>query len=470
MRILVLADDESVLPWMDALQQRGDKLAYCWTPSVTLKKAIEENWPDVSFVEREAIPECEADDIGVLVGGRGSDVFVEARQLGQCGRPILVVTTSSGPTSSLFELMPLWEEGRTQIVPAFERPLAALSLREKVPTRPDRIEFERTVSLAGPLSLQRVYELFFQDVCSLHQLGSQLNADGQPADWEAIQTVWTGQQEKQIAAGSIMLSGGQLPESTWVLKSGSSDDWKLTLWKANQSTQFSSSDVSPENLSVSRAELLQRFGKLKSNASNNSTPGWEDVMRCGHLLAAAQNSATRQRRVAIQQESGSERSQFKTQMATFGCGALLWAMFGAIGLLGIASALDPRDREQKAAEVAGFVLTEVDFIGDSAQLTEEGAFHVQQISEDWSSTTAPVIVVDSGKNSVANDRRTTVAETLNSEYGRDDEQRVLVRQLKGVWFQRLVVLGWCLVFGPLGLVLLAQVLIVASHPGRDSST
>ncbi|MCA8991234.1 MAG: hypothetical protein KDA88_04605 [Planctomycetaceae bacterium] len=470
MRILVLADDESVLPWMDSLRQRGDELAFCWTPSVTLRETLQESWPDVKLIEREAISDCEADDVGVLVGGRGSDVFVEARQLGQCGRPILVVTASAGPTSSLFELMPLWEEGRTQIVPAFDCPLAALSFQENSPFRPDRIEFERTVSPAGPLNLQRVYELFFQDVYALHQLGSQLNADGQSADWEAIQTVWTGQQEKYIAAGSIMLSGGQLPESTWTLKSGPNDGWKLTLWKADQSTQFSSSDVSAEYLDASRLDMVRQFGSPEGSPPVIAATGWEDVMWSGHLLAAAQNSATRQRRVAIQQESGSERSQFKTQMATFGCGALLWAMFGAIGLLGIASALDPRDREQKAAEVAGFVLTEVDFVGDSAQLTEEGAVHVQQISEDWSSTTAPVIVVDSGQSTAANERRETVAETLTSEYGRDDEQRVLVRQLKGVWFQRLVVLGWCLVFGPLGLVLLAQVLIVASHPGRESST
>ncbi|MCA9030944.1 MAG: hypothetical protein KDA66_09060 [Planctomycetaceae bacterium] len=470
MRVLVLADDESVLPWMDAVQQRGDVLAFCWTPSVTLRESIEESWPEVRFIEREAIPECEADDIGVLVGGRGSDVFVEARQLGQCGRPILVVTSSAGPTSSLFELMPLWEEGRTQIVPAFERPLAALSLRENAHSQPDRIKFERTVSQAGPLSLQRVYELFFQDVCFLHQLGSQLNADGQTAEWEAIQTVWTGQQENQIAAGSIMLSGGQLPESTWTLKSGPNDGWKLTLWKGDQSTQFSSSDVSAEDLDASRFDMVRQFGSPEGSPPVIAAPGWEDVMWSGHLLAAAQNSATRQRRVAIQQESGSERSQFKTQMATFGCGALLWAMFGAIGLLGIASALDPRDREQKAAEVAEFVLTDADFVGDSPQLSEEGAFHLQQIAEDWSSTTAPVIVVDAAQDSVEAERRAMVAETLRSEYGRDDEQRVLVRQLKGVWFQRLVVLGWCLVFGPLVLVLLGQVLIVASHPGRESST
>ena len=132
--------------------------------------------------------------------------------------------------------------------------------------------------------------------------------------------------------------------------------------------------------------------------------------------------------------------------------------------------MDPRDREQRTSQAAGFVLSEADFSADASSLSDSGLSHVQQIADDWSSTTAPVVFDTTAIDSKAIERcKQQVRKMLEDKNLAGIDGRLIARPVAGVWFERLIFFGWVVVFGPLAFFLLAQLLIAASHPGRHDA-
>lgn len=459
---LVLAGDATVLPWMQAVVDRGDRVVRIVTLQESLAGRVRDQFPGfetLPFIQPELIsapPECDS----VLLSGADPSLFVAARQLGSTGLPVLVVTTSSGPSSALFDLMPLWEERRTKLVPGFSSGLEQFAEHLLGATIPSRVEFEREVPCASPLiTEQKAFDWFFQDVHWLTRLAGHSH---QPR-WEHVQAIWMGQQQQQLAEGMVTLSGTDAAETTWRIKpTTGTERWRLTLWDGESSQAWTNADV-PTGLQSDLTATLQRFDEALTTSSDDS---WNDVLLCGHLLAGVQRSLLKQRKVPVHFEEISERNQFKTQMSAIGCGVLLWAMFGAILLLAVAGTMDPRDREQRTAQAADFILSSPEFT-ETGALTENGQRHIELIATNWSSTTAPVLI--DLPESAGTTARPQVLAALQSHNLSGIDNRLLVRQRTGAWFERLVQLGWLAVFGPLLVFLAAQALIVLSNPGRSGN-
>lgn len=480
MLFLALTDDSSILPWLDGIRRGGDAVRGWWLSAVLDSTAAHVDLEVTSCLPVDAIHQSaiNGEAACLIVAGRHPGIFTLARDIGQFGIPILVVTTTAGPTSTLFELMPLWEEQRTMLTAGFSSGLER-RVSEYLDALGDaaaasRIEFTRAIAPAGGISTDRVEQHFFQDVHWLTRLAQKVASDPSKAEWELVHTVWTGQQQDKIAQGMVTLSGEQIPETTWTIRSSPTPEWTLTIWRNESSTVLRSSDPGPglaEDVDFTLHRLKQQLA-AKSRQTVSGEDTWSDVLQCGHLLAAVLNSATRQRRVAVHFESGSERSQFKSQMSTFGCGALLWAMFGTIAMLLLAATIDPRDREQRVAEAVNFILDDSDF-SPAGGLSTDGERHIDDMASQWSSTTAAVVIaVPFGQlpsDSAFQLRQREVLTALRQHKLEVPSDRLVIRPVVGQWFKSLIILGWAFVFGPLAILLLAQGLIVASHPGRGGS-
>ncbi len=187
-------------------------------------------------------------------------------------------------------------------------------------------------------------------------------------------------------------------------------------------------------------------------------------MRAFDLLDAARRSLTRKRTVELQFESTSERSQFKTQMTAVGCSLLLLTMFGMIGLLFAGRMLDPRDTQQKQSETAGFVLTDADF--DGTKLNSLGREKMTEIVENFDRRSATVLIDGHPESGEAVQRRAAVVQELSQAQLEGAEVRTLTRPLQGVWFKRAMLMAWIVLFLPVGIMLVIQLLIGVT-PNND---
>lgn len=472
LRYLLLTGEPAPLLWCEAIAQRGDALIAVYALDSVPLSAPSQSHPAIvarhfSRPEDIDVPQdCDA----VLIAGSDPRLFAAARQLGLAGLPLLVVTTHSGPTSALFELISLWEEGQTLLVPAFSSGLEQVTEHLALNGPLERIEFVRDVestdSTRPLLAESTVHRWFFQDVRWLTRLATN-GSVSRTGSWENVQAIWTGKRGNELAQGMVTLSGDHVPEANWSIRpTASAPCWTLTLWSGGPPVVLTSSEHA-KGLTSDISAALEQFADAVQGKPNRS---WNDVLQCGHLLAAVQRSAQRQRKVPVHFEEVSERSQFKTQMSAIGCGVLLWAMFGIILMLAVAGTMDPRDREQRTSQAAGFVLSEADFSADASSLSDSGLSHVQQIADDWSSTTAPVVFDTTAIDSKAIERcQQQVRKILEDKNLAGIDGRLIARPVTGVWFERLIFFGWVVVFGPLAFFLLAQLLIAASHPGRHDA-
>jgi hypothetical protein len=420
----------------------------------------------------------------VLVCGVDRSLFTLAREWGQAGLPVMVDTGPAGAESALFELMPLWEANPRLLRPVFTPGVSIqwpriLELLESTPREElERIELLRIIATDGALTQRTVEQACFQDLYWLLELirqapgtSSQSSSAAQRPDrselhWEQVTTLQSGIRAGETSRSLVQLTGPAVPETLWQCAPGDANSWTLVL----QGRAFVERLAGDNPTEAVRAEMALALDRLQFAAPDRNegdgvlrAPSWQDVLRCGQILAAIQQSRQRQRQISIRFEDASGRSQFKSQMSAIGCGALLWSLFGTIIMLAAAATLDPRDADQKRSEAAGFVFREIDF--DAAgQLSPDGLVHVREVQRRWSTSTANVLLVPSTQG-VATDalRRDILLQELRQVDPLVAAERVLVRDLQGEWFRRLVILGWVVVFGPLVIFLLAQWLIVAAR-------
>jgi len=142
-----------------------------------------------------------------------------------------------------------------------------------------------------------------------------------------------------------------------------------------------------------------------------------------------------------------------------------------IAALLVGKLCDPRDSAQLRSEAAGFVIHRDEFAAGSADLTSDGATHVDDLAASLRRTSAEIMVEADGDPAAALNtaRRATVVGRLKSQKQVDVDNRTVVRILAGVWFQRVMIGVWLAVFLPLGLFLALQGLIVIARPAGEKS-
>lgn len=491
MRFLVLADVPQAVEWIRELQRGGLRLAGWWSPQQEVCGLLGGVAPELQQREPPGPRQTGLTALwdAVLVCGVDRSLFTLAREWGQAGVPVMVDTGPAGAESALFELMPLWEANPRLLRPVFtpgvsiQWPRVLELLQSPSCEKLERIELQRIIATDGALAQRTVEQACFQDLYWLLELikeapgtSSQSPSAAQRPDrsdlhWEQVTTLQSGTRAGETSRSLVQLTGPAVPETLWQCAPGDTNSWTLVL-QGRGFVERISGEVSVEAI---RAEMALALAGLQAGAVERDgdsgvlrEPSWQDVLRCGQILAAIQQSRQRQRQISIRFEDASGRSQFKTQMSAIGCGVLLWSLFGTIIMLAAAATLDPRDADQKRSEAAGFVFREIDF-NAASQLSPDGQVHVQEVQQRWSTSTANVLLAPSDQGAVTDaTRRAALLHELRQIDPQLPAERILVRELQGHWFRRLVLLGWVIVFGPLVIFLLAQWLIVAARvrPGH----
>jgi len=196
-------------------------------------------------------------------------------------------------------------------------------------------------------------------------------------------------------------------------------------------------------------------------------PTWSDAVRVFDVLDAAKRSLRRRRTIDLHFEALSERSQFKTQMTAIGCGLLVLTMILMLGLLGLGSLSESRDRAVREAESAGLLLKESDFESHTALLTAEAQLRLDRLAGRLKEEPRSVYLEPSDNPpapELDQRRRANIAERLK-EQGiiAADHRTLLAPPRSSGWdtLMRVLRLAW---IAPLVLFLLLQTLLFVAKP------
>lgn len=218
------------------------------------------------------------------------------------------------------------------------------------------------------------------------------------------------------------------------------------------------------------AGLLKECWLRASAIERSAGSTWSDLMRAFDLLDASQRSIRRKRTVEVSRESASERSQFKTQMTTAGCGVLTFTLCAVLLLLIVGSVLDPRDSQQRESEALGLMLHDEHFDAKGGGLTDEANSRLREMSNAMTASTAVLLVEANESEAVNQQRADTVAESLTAAGVENAQSRVIVRPLAGGTIRGMLIVGWILGFLPLAIYLLLQSLIIITAQGSERSS
>ncbi|MFV0441974.1 MAG: hypothetical protein ACK5Q5_00230 [Planctomycetaceae bacterium] len=429
-----------------------------------------------------------------ILGGGASDVLKAARLVGE-SMPLLVLPDAVAAGAIAYGLLPDAEDGRVltpgwslRCDPAVQDYLKRFIRGELGDLQV--VQFEREVDCRAEPQPQRlttdvVNHWYFQDVDLLRLVGG---------DFVRVTAVPLAPDAQGCRRMTITLGTDGTAETVWSLLPGDRHDWKLTISGTRGTAELRQSGLNPVELVVGgvrqntvgpdgREAVLRSLlqpGKSVGNVTGPSAEGvfpetlavpvWSDFVRAADLLEGYQRSLRRRRTIDLHLDSHSERSQFKTQMTTIGCGILTWAFLGTcLGLI-VGGAFDPRDSTERRAAAAGTIVWETDFTAGGTTLSEAAsASLLQQAAMDGAE--AIVLIEQQGNpglSRVDSDRLTAVEELMHSS-PETKRAQLTVRPLAGGWF-RLAMLGiWLAAFLPLGIFLALQLLLMATRPAAEST-
>lgn len=423
---------------------------------------------------------CERSDVdAVLVAAADESTIEAARQLAIRGTTLVILVTATLPARFVMELSLYDAEGSSSILPWFDdrnhfEP-ALQWIRNSSVGQVSSLQLERTLSdeTAWRSDVLLTEELL-RDIDRLRLIGG---------DYSQVTLIRTGGAAGHFNSQTLQLAGPGLVDATCTyrrvtepgvvrlqaigIENLAEVQLEGTACLGRIGSQSTFRDIAPaaDDRDGSACVLSQLDGLLKRSAPAAT---WNDVVRIFEIAEAMQRSVRRRRTIDLHFETTSERSQFKTQMTAIGCGVLLWTLFGVLGLLFAGATLDPRDRSQREAEAAGFVLRVEAFEPASERLTGSGVAQVRSIAQQLPRTDALVIVESTSQGAdvspVDAGRVQAVQEQLAETGAADGQSRVITRRLAGHWLTRALNVGWVIVFAPVGLFLGLQLLLVIAKP------
>lgn len=497
MKVALLASDPLVLPLLELFQAGGEiEISQIYAEPATLRSEVQTCLPAAKLLD--GWDDCLTNESldAVLLCGGADWLQTAGQQLVHAGKTVAVLILPQRDPRPLFAYTATWQEGMQRLFPVFLSDLLPLvePLRDVFQSaqlgRLWKVSFERVVTETSPDLLEQSSGWFLTDLCWLKRLH---------VDPKLVTMQRTGPRVEDPTEISIRLhnedqQGGEASpehrlESDWSLCRGSVAGWTLRLHGEQGTVVVQESETKALTVQLEHGESLadacapsaERLGEqlthqLQRMIGESPQHTWTDVIKHGEYGATARRSLTRRRTLPVHFEEASERSQFKSQMAAIGCGVLVWTMFAMIGLLVIGAACDPRDREYLLSSSARYVLREGDFQNpDSSKFSQRGEERLRGIRQNWSST-SPVLIIEAPRRIDPAElteesaevlfyvRWQRVVEFLRTNQIRDPEDRIVLRPLPGQWFETAMLLGWVVVFLPLGLVLVAQLFFFVSRP------
>ncbi|WP_437224108.1 hypothetical protein SH661x_003490 [Planctomicrobium sp. SH661] len=478
MQLAVLISESSPLPVLDALRSTpGVDLVSIWSSDRQIRDDLRPLFPAASFPEHWDELLLTSPD-GVIVAGMSPEILAAAKQLANQGVPLLIVAESADGPRKLFDLMPIWQEHPDRISPLFQSGVQAasqsalqeFSASEKGPLW--KIEFTRILDgrrIDHSSTSRVVDQKLLSDLKWIRDLA------GLPQN-VTMQISGTAEDPAEV---TVLMGTAAVKEVRWSLrKENHEESWTLKLIGQRGQIQVRCQgdhlpvlevDGLSRPLSIQNTKVEDAASQLRnwiSAMEGDSAPqSWTEVIQLAEVGATARRSLLRRRTIDLHFEEISERSQFKTQMTAIGCGVLLWTMFGIVALLTLGGILDPRDREYRHSAAANFVISSNDFRLGHDQLTPSGQEKVTSIARRWSST-SPVLLIEKSTptdSGLDQQREQRILNMLSDSGVRAPAEKTMVRAFQGQWFETAMKLAWILVFAPLGIVLLLQLLILVSR-------
>jgi myo-inositol 2-dehydrogenase/D-chiro-inositol 1-dehydrogenase len=435
-----------------------------------------------SFPDWRSLLEAATPFDAILMGNCLPEVISDIRELAARGVTLAIPVHEQLPRDLVAELSLYDTEGACTLLPLWLCRLhpRLQDLRHLI--RDGRLgeilrielRVDGAISRSEQWTANSVEQALLSDIDILRMLGG---------DYSQVLLTRTGVREDQFVTQSLQLSGVGLPDGLSIRdRAAQKPSGRVRVEGVHSTAVFHWGDGKERiDIDGEPAEL-----PIAAPASSHPTldalddvalkkPGalrWQDVARAFEIMEATERSLRRRRTIDLHFETTSERSQFKTHMATIGCGVILWTMFGIIGLLFAGAVLDPRERMQIESEAAGFVLTDQDFRADSDVLTDAAAGRLAEIAGRLESSETVVLVTasDADATSPLDSRRLqSVRQNLAHLGVKDVERRTVLRPFKGGLFTRAMQIARVLVFAPVGVYLLLQLLLGLAKPPVNST-
>lgn len=435
----------------------------------------------------ESLSKDESIDAVIVVDSR-PEVLDFARQLAARGKPLIVPVWPSFPPEFVAELSLFDAEGASTLIPCFEARQGIEQLRELINDgrlgSVSNIHVERSDSDFTRFGSEHSWNsgVRFGDIDWMRVLGG---------DYSQVTLIRSGGDDANSFVTQVLqLAGPGLPDATCTYRRASSSNECRICVDGSEGTAELQLEGDDEDrqvvMRVNRVETQRqpvRTDPLKlltdidcSWRREPGSPQWRDFVRVHEISEAMQRSLRRRRTIDLHFETASERSQFKTQMATVGCFVLVYTFFASVVLLLAGAVLDPRDEIQRTSEAAGFVLSESVFANTGDQLTPVGELHLEAIADRWQSSSEAVVIVEAtarlGPSREPSEtdlqRLSLVRKRLKDTGLQRVDERTTVRSLAGGGFRLLMVAGRIIAFGPLLVFLVMQLLLFVARPPRDA--
>ncbi len=427
-----------------------------------------------------------------LVAGDSEDVQAGAKQLAADGRTLALLPQASQGSAFIYELTLTHDDNRVPLLPVSCLPVHPLAtkLRELI-ERGDLGQImlqrvERSVAAdaqqvgrkGSGLTRDEVDGALFDDVLLLRFLGGNYNR---------ITAVHSGSEESGITLATVTLGGNDLAEATWSTRAGQAV-WKLEVTGSSGSAILELNDdgagtliVSSSNSdSKSDATLTDDGSRISESqlasleeSLEDSAKHWAEMTRAFETVEATHTSLRRRRTIDLFFETTSERSIFKSQMTTVGCGLIMLTLFGLVAFLLLGAFVDSSSRLQRNAEADNRVVRDSEFIAGTAQLNKSGLKHISEISREVQQSAETIFVMPDSKDSDGNLNEGRVASVVKAlfEAGHSDSAafvkiasvphpatQILLKVLRFLWI------------APLLLFLLLQSLLFVTKPSSSEAS
>ena len=351
MRLALLCDDVSVVPWLDSL---ADDAAHELTLAATLTDAATDLLRGRSGIRVtphwEDLIQASAFD-AILVGGSEAHVLEAIKQLANSGQRLLFVPRTDQGSTFIYELSLVRDDNHVPIHPAVWQRCdpALVRLRDLLRSgslgQVHLLQFQRELATAGTLSTpSSTSSLMPQSGIDAAMLLDFDLLRWLSGDYDQVTALRTGASDQGVRTQSVKLSGRGLPEATWDARVGKSPTCRLTIQteqgnavlERGPSQDWVLTEPDGTRLGGNQTAAVREF--LRRLDSESGPPmEWSELIRAFETVDATHRSVTRRRTIDLHFEPMSERAIFKTQMTAIGCSVLIATFLLVLVYLAIAS-------------------------------------------------------------------------------------------------------------------------------------
>lgn len=344
MRLALLCDDPSVVPWLDALEiDPAHELILAATLTETATDLLRNRRGIRLTPHWEDLVNAKAFD-AILVGGQDDNVLDAIRQLASAGQSLLFIPSAKQGSTFIYELGLIRDDNRVSIIPAvWQRCDSALvRLREAIRSgslgQIHLLQFQRELVVSGPASTMPQVEI---DAAMLLDFDLLRWLSG---DYDQVTSLRNGASEQGVRAQSVKLSGRGLPEAMWDGRPGNAAVCRLTiqtekgtvLGECNSEQKWTLTEPDGMQHVGSRQAAVRSFLKQVESGVGVSME-WHELVKAFETVDATHRSVARRRTIDLHFEPMSERAIFKTQMTAIGCSVLIATFLLVLVYLAIAS-------------------------------------------------------------------------------------------------------------------------------------